>query len=448
MFQLNQLTFNLNQKHRLLIFGLGVTGYSILEWAMGLGWSAVVVDDQDSPPLLSRLKANYPDVIVDKTEQWASHLKGVDAIFVSPGISPKSDWVKAVKATGLPVMTDMDILAATCQSKIIAITGSNGKTTVSTMLASVLRASGKQVALVGNIGTPVLSALKQQTSPDIDYFIVEVSSFQLFWVNYFPVYCGVILNLYANHLDWHADFQCYWQSKRKIIEHSTVGIASDQLKQWSDLNSDPALSQIKHWISDCQSGHVDPSQMKWDDYYALESMQAVESIGHWLGCSDQAIETGLSLFEPWPYRCSRVYGQSLQGVWYNDAKSTNLAAAHFALVKLRQYHQKPVLWIAGGVSKQEDLSRMGKWHGLLARVVLFGRDAPLFLEALSPLVRKESLNVTVVKSLKEALSLTTFYIKPDDVVLFSPAAASFDQFRNFEHRGQTFNELCREISVS
>ena len=438
------------ERSRMVVLGLGMTGFSVVCWARKHAWNVVVVDSRVHPPVTSRLQHSHADVALYTPDQFT--VRQDDVVIISPGLPPHTDWVQAIVQQVSVVLTDMDIFCQAVKKPIVAITGSNGKTTVAKLVHACIEASGQSCTLVGNVGSPVLDALDND---EVDLYVVEMSSFQLHWMQSFNAKIAAILNLFPNHLDWHDDMQAYWAAKKRILDRAEYAVLADALKTYmhdavqdgksmrvssaNDHARDDAKQRIR-WIphaetmfeSDLRFYHELPCVTP----YLLQSFVSARVIAQALDIPDDAIRKAFLAFKPWPYRCQLESNATIQGIWYNDAKSSNLAAAAYALNHVWKVHQKTVYWIAGGVAKGEDLRRVSQFANRIKRAYVYGQDAGTFADAL----HECCVQVGCYHDLQQVIGALRLVVQDVDVVVFSPASASFDQFANFEHRGRCFSE--------
>ena len=429
-------------EYDIAILGLGITGFATAEYCVKRGDSVGITDDRERPPLYERLKKNYPNIKTSLGSFDYEMLAKSKRVVVSPGIEPNSDVVKWLIQQKKELISDIDLFLEQYTGKLIAVTGSNGKSTTVKMLHDLINVTGQSAHMVGNIGKPVLSYLTEQTSGSDDWVILEISSFQLHWTKKMRADIGVLLNIYPNHLDWHDNYEHYKRAKLSLLEKSSTVIMPEALKDLAVASN--IEHKVKGWIPSysClnESSLAIESRVIDALPYALhKSAIATWIISNVLGIEKYHCTRALEDFQPWPFRCQ--HETSSFGDWYNDAKSSNLAAARYAIESVSRNHGCKVIWIAGGVTKNEDFSQVPRWASkFISQAVIYGQDKENFLEALIG-----TCAVSPVESLDEAIRLVQKTMKKTDVVVYSPAAASFDQFENFQHRGQFFSEQLMSI---
>tara|TARA_B100001989_G_C24532861_1_gene462633 strand:- start:745 stop:2052 length:1308 start_codon:yes stop_codon:yes gene_type:complete len=420
-----------------VVLGLGVTGYAALEYCLHTGRSVAITDDRERPPLIDRLKKGLPHVPASIGAFDYDLLAKAEKVLVSPGIRPDSDVILWLKRHNKPIISDIDLFLEAYQGKILAVTGSNGKSTTVKMLHDLIKVSGHNAAMVGNIGKPVLSLLTEGALHEIDWVVLEISSFQLFWSQNIHFDIGVLLNIYPNHLDWHSSYREYRQTKMKLLEHSDVVVMPKVLEPLAKQHG--IFEKVRAWIPSYSC--LNESSLDIDNTIieALPYALHKSAIASWITSDVMQIEKyhrarALEEFKPWPFRCQHETND--YGNWYNDAKSSNLAAARYAIESVSRKYGCKVIWIAGGVTKNEEFALMSRWVSkFVSLAVIYGQDRQCFLDALIGVCP-----VSPVETLDDAIRLVVKTMRKSDVVVFSPAAASFDQFENFQHRGQFFSE--------
>lgn len=417
-----------------VIIGLGETGFATASYLQTQGLTVAVTDSRESPPLLARLKKAHPQIAVCLGGVNTEWLQQAEKIIVSPGICPhEPEMVKIVALFGDKIYSDIDIFLEKWTRPVIAITGSNGKSTVLKMLHDILNLDGKECMMIGNVGTPVLSLLEKAEKDQPLWAVMEISSFQLHWSKKIRCDYGAVINIYPNHLDWHNSLAEYVSAKLSLLAHSQHAFIDARSK---NAVAEHGLANEVHAIDyDVQpdaEGDFFPRNLK-------ENAQAATAIAKKIGIEQAVIKKALQAFQPWPYRCELTSQEA--GCWYNDAKSSNLAAARHALTSISQKHGKKVIWIAGGIAKNETFAALPGWAAeVVSHAICFGQDGRQFVEAL-----KGHCQVSPVDNLQEAVVLAKQVMQgKDDIVVFSPAAASFDQFKNYKHRGLCFNELVHD----
>ena len=351
-------------------------------------------------------------VVVDASlgnEDDLSLLDDVDVIVKSPGVPREAPLVLAAHERGIPVWSEVELgYRLLPGSKFVGVTGTNGKTTTTELLGAIFRAAGRDVAVAGNVGTPLTSVR------EADWVVCELSSFQLEDVHELACDVAVLLNLEPDHLDRHGSFAAYRDAKLRIFERARAKIVPRGL----------GLDGIEFAADDAL-----PAEPLIRGKHNRENAAAATAAARAAGIDDEAIAEGLRTFPGVPHRLELVAERD--GVRYvNDSKATNVAAA---LRALAAYSDEPVHLILGGSPKGEDFSPLAAAIGPNVRSVhLIGAEAPHLAEVIDG-----DLDETLERAVAHAVQRA----RPGDVVLLSPACASYDQFANFEERGETFRDL-------
>jgi UDP-N-acetylmuramoylalanine--D-glutamate ligase len=360
-------------------------------------------------------------VLVDRSlgnEHDLSLLDGADLLVKSPGIPGDAPLVAAARARGIPVWSEVELgyrLLADEGARLVGVTGTNGKTTTTELLGAIFRAAGREVSVAGNVGTPLTSIRYA------DWVVCELSSFQLEDVHQLACEVAVLLNLEPDHLDRHGSFEAYRDAKLRIFERARVGVVPRGLP----FDNSYRLATVIEFAADDEL----PAEPLLRGAHNRENAAAATAAARAAGVGDDAIAEGLRIFPGVPHRLELVAERD--GVRYvNDSKATNVSAA---LRALAAYADEPVHLILGGSSKGEDFAPLAAAIGPNVRSVhLIGDEA----ERLARTVGGHA-DTTLARAVEHATALA----EPGEVVLLSPACASFDQFENFEARGEAFREL-------
>jgi UDP-N-acetylmuramoylalanine--D-glutamate ligase len=427
-----------------LVLGLGDSGLSAARWIEHQGGHARVADTRASPP---RRKDFQGELHLGPFGRGL--LQGVDLVCVSPGLSLEEEIIRAAVAARIPVLGDIELFAWHNRQPVLAITGTNGKTTVTSLTGHLLRAGGVACEVAGNIAPPALQALQKTedsgTPPGI--WVLELSSYQLETTWSLAPTAAAMLNLTEDHLDRYAGLDDYGAAKARIF----MG-ARTQILNRDDPRS-MAMAQAGHKVVtfglDSPRGDdfgVAGNKLVRgrDEIVALEELAirgahnvanalAAAALASTLGISPEGLRTGLKGFKGLPHRLQLVAAR--RGVeWYDDSKGTNVGAT---VAALRGLGRKAVL-ILGGEGKGQDFSPLGPVvlaHA--SKVLLIGRDAPL----IAKVVQGETC-----RSLEEAVERAAQVAKPGEAVLLSPACASFDMFRDYRHRGDVFAAAVKALA--
>jgi len=441
--------------HRATVFGLGASGFSAVRYLAALGVEVEVQDSRDVAPFYSELTRQFPQVPVQLGQFTTPNLGRGDLAVVSPGISLSEPVIEKIRQQQVEIVGDIELFVRACRAPMLAITGSNGKTTVTTLVGQMLAAQGLHAPVAGNIGMPALDLL-EGAIPDV--VVLELSSFQLEATDSLKAKAAAILNLSPDHMDRYATVAQYLHAKQRILNGAITGIVSrdDPTLQSMEVSGaaeiisfglDAPLRAVDYGIA------ADPHGDDWivrgdvrilpvaslsmtgrhNVMNALAALALIESAGY---PANPAALAALSAFRGLPHRCELVLER--EGVlWINDSKGTNPGAAEAALVGL----DRPVVLIAGGQAKDADFSTLAQAIQRYARqVLLIGEDRVALAEAIG-----DRVPVTLADDLPQAVRLAARWAQSGDAVLFSPACASFDMFRDFAHRGEVFSDLVREM---
>lgn len=436
------------------IVGLGQTGLSVLRYFVAHNIPCVLCDSRAAPPGIETFKQNFSTVPAYFGDLPAEVLLTAEQIILSPGLARTTPIIAQALAQGIPVVGDIELFVQQAQAPIIAITGTNAKGTVTTMLGSILNAAGLQVLLGGNIGIPALDLLTQATP---DYYVLELSSFQLESTFSLQAAAATILNISDDHLDYHGTLTQYVAAKQRIYHgaQTTVACYDDP----HTYPTDPAqASQCQYFgvgaphatqtfgIVDgalrYRSTPIMPIQsLKVFGQHNAVNALAASALARNVGISWEAIRMGLENFSGLPHRCEYILSRA--GVdWYNDSKGTNVGATLAALAGLGPTVNGRIVLIAGGQAKNQDFSPLcALCNQYVKTLILFGQDAKQLQQALQESVPE----VILVKDLAEATQRAAAVSQSGDIVLLSPACASLDMFKDYAARGDQFKKLVLEI---
>ncbi|MGW8227576.1 MAG: UDP-N-acetylmuramoyl-L-alanine--D-glutamate ligase [Gammaproteobacteria bacterium] len=432
---------------RILIVGLGTTGLSCARFLTTQGAEIAITDSRANPPSLETLRSELPDVAVFVGGFDPSAFARADCLVVSPGVSLREPLIIEARARGAEILGDIEIFAHFAKAPVIAITGSNGKSTVTTLVAEMARESGLNTGMGGNIGTPALDLLAQE--PDL--YVLELSSFQLETTSSLEPAAAVILNISEDHMDRYSCLSDYTAAKVRIY-HGGGALVINQ----DDALVRATLAMVQHGRAVVRFGLEEPAdddfglcehdgetwlcrgsepllpeqELKIKGRHNTANALAALALGHVAGLSQSAMLRVLQRFTGLPHRCQWV--RERQGVvWYNDSKATNVGAA---LAAIEGIPALKLVLIAGGQGKGQDFSPMREAVSRHCRaVVLLGEDAPRLQQILA-----DAVPLIYVASLVEAVTTAAKLAQPGDAVLLSPACASFDMFKGYADRGEQF----------
>jgi UDP-N-acetylmuramoylalanine--D-glutamate ligase len=445
------MTKQVNDK-RALVVGLGLSGLSSARYLARHGYVVTVVDSRAQPPGLGALHAELPDVRVHTGGFDAALFRDPGLLVVSPGISPKEPVIAAAGTRGIEVVGDVELFARAARGPVVAITGANGKSTVTSLVGEMCREAGFDAAVGGNIGVPVLDLLR---APEPEVYVLELSSFQLETASSLNAHAATVLNITPDHMDRYATLAEYAAAKTRIFRGDGVMVlnADDPAvlamglpgRRTVRFGAGPPASDIDYglvshggetWLARGARQLLPASAVPLPGRHNLLNVLAAMALAETVHVPLDAMKRAVSRFHGLHHRTELVLEHD--GVrWIDDSKGTNVGATVAALNGM----DAPVILIAGGDGKGADFSELRAPVAKRARaVVLIGRDAALIgtaLAGVAPVVNAGDMHAAV----REAARLA----QPGDVVLLSPACASFDMFRNYEHRGQVFAQAVKEI---
>jgi UDP-N-acetylmuramoylalanine--D-glutamate ligase len=445
---------------RVLVVGLGKSGLSAAMFLRGQGSRVTVSDARSAMALAKEIPALLEaGIMVESGGHGLLTFRRQDLIVVSPGVPMDTPEVKQVVAFGLPVIGELELASRYLKGQVVAITGSNGKTTTTTLVGKIFKDSGLPTQVGGNIGLPVIDLVAQSTAETVN--VLEVSSFQLETVEEFHPRIAVILNITPDHLDRHGSFEKYVAAKERIFERQD---AKDALV----LNGDDRVVQMSaaraksevFWFSgtkavrrgafvrdgvivwvEKEGGVTEPvmpvSEVPLKGAHNIENVLAAVCVARLEKVSAESIRASVASFTAVEHRLELV--RKLNGVeFYNDSKATNVDATMKAVASF----PKGIHLVLGGKDKDSDYSLMAPLLKKRVKAVYtIGSAAEKIerqLHGVVKMVAAETMQVAVAEAAKAAVA--------GDVVLLSPACSSFDQFENYEHRGRVFRQLVNELN--
>ena len=434
---------------KILVLGLGDTGLSMVRWLVRQGAQVRAADSRTEPPHAARIRAQWPQVEIATGAFSDACFHGIDLIAISPGVP-----LASLPATAVPIVGDVELFAqalAPRRAKVIAITGANGKTTVTALCGAMCKQSGAHTVVAGNIGLPVLDALTaiEDGAPMPEIFVLELSSFQLETIMTLHADAATVLNVTQDHLDRYPDMAAYAAAKARIFAgdglqllnrddaYSRAMAAPGRNVASFGLNA-PAndaewgLTQINgaEWLAQGQKSLLSCREIPLTGRHNAANALAALALCRAIDLPMKPLLTALRGFQGLPHRVEKV--AEVGGViFYDDSKGTNVGATVAALNGMRE----AVVLIAGGEGKSQDFAPLKPACAAHARaVVLIGRDAAQIAAALDGC----GVPLLPARDMEEAVNLAFQASHAGDAVLLSPACASFDMFRNYEHRAQVF----------
>jgi UDP-N-acetylmuramoylalanine--D-glutamate ligase len=438
---------------KVLVVGLARTGIECARFLLNQGAKVSLSDlrsETDLKPEINTLKGLPIDYLLGGEEpRW---LEAVDLVVPSPGVPAENPLLHEACSRGIEILSEVELAYRFSRFPIVAITGTNGKSTTTTLVGLMLKANGTQVFIGGNIGAPLIGFV----GGDWEWGVVEISSFQLEWIEEFRPRVAVLLNLSEDHLDRYPDFAAYCRAKERIFENQTkkdVAILNrDDPLVWGMRQGRPART-ISFGFSEVDEGVFAKSEeIVWRDassverfplchvkiqgVHNVENMMAAIAAAKAIGIPAQIIQQTLEEFPGLEHRLEFVREQD--GVrYYNDSKGTNVGA----VVKSLASFSAPVILLAGGVDKGGDYGVLRDGvRKTVKRLVLFGAAKEMMAKALGALTE-----TVIVDDMEAAVRDAHQHARPGDVVLLSPACSSFDMFRNYAERGRVFRSLVQAL---
>ena len=438
-----------------LVIGAAKSGVAAANWLAAHDASVRLTDREASPALPYALDERVERAFgVDGLEV----LDGITQIVLSPGVPMTSPLLHEAAARGIEIIGEIELAWRNLRGTVIAVTGSNGKSTTTALIGEILRVAGRQPVVAGNIGEPLIASLDEERPRT---YVLELSSFQLESVDTFRANVALLLNVTPDHMDRYPNFDAYAAAKYRIFRNQQSGDtaitnASERREAQRDTN-------VRHWrfTADVERASAHPFTGAWFDgrdlvtnvgseerriprsMLKLQGQANVENaLAAWLaaravGVDDVDVQIAFGTFAGLPHRMVLV--RELDGVrWINDSKGTNVDAT---LKSLEGFGDSSVILILGGKDKAGEFERMRDLVSAKARAVLtIGAAADRIAEGL-----KGASEIVPAGDMQHAIEWARAHARPGQTVLLSPACASFDQYRNFEHRGEHFEQLVRGL---
>jgi UDP-N-acetylmuramoylalanine--D-glutamate ligase len=437
--------------NRTLIVGLGATGLAVARYLAARHESALVIDSRAAPPKLRELRESHPETPIVLESLDARWLEGIDRIVLSPGLAADIPLIAAARARGIPVLSEIELFARAAQAPVIAVTGSNGKSTVVTLTAEILAAQGFRAPCGGNLGPPALELL---TEREADAYVLEISSFQMETTVSLRPLAAAVLNVSADHLDRHGSVERYAELKEAVLAHAATAVVN-----WDDPRVramaarhakvvpfsvheplERGLSVVTRlgarWLAKDRQPLIPAAELAL--HGTLGEANSLAALGL---CAALDGELGPALgvlrtFAGLPHRCRKV--SEHRGVTYvDDSKGTNVGATVAAL----QGIAGPVVLIAGGIGKGASFVPLTELpSGRLRAAVLIGQAASELETTLS-----ETCPTYRARTMADAVQRAASIALPGDTVLLSPACASQDMFADYRERGDVFARAVLEL---
>jgi UDP-N-acetylmuramoylalanine--D-glutamate ligase len=423
---------------RYAVLGLARSGMATVEALLASGAEVTAWDRREGPrdQLAGRVTIADPLVI---------DLAGFDGVVVTPGVPLNTHPIVAkAREAGVPVIGDIELFALARPTlpahKVVGITGTNGKSTTTALIHHILETAGVPAEMGGNIGLPILG---QDPLPEGGVYVLELSSYQLDLTFSLDCDVAVLLNVTPDHLDRYDSFEAYRASKIRLFAMQSdphVAVISFEREEWKDVRSARNGDGFLADYINTPVGRILCDFKCWPTLQGPHNMQNAEAAVvacHHLGLDHAVMQAGLRSYPGLPHRMERV-GEHNGVLFINDSKATNPASTAPALGAYPRVH-----WICGGLPKSDDLDECAPYFGHVVAAYTIGEAGPRFAEILEPVMHVERCEM-----LCEATRRAIAAARPGEVVLFSPACASFDQFRDYEMRGDSFRKLVAELTGS
>ncbi|MDB9822722.1 UDP-N-acetylmuramoyl-L-alanine--D-glutamate ligase [Deltaproteobacteria bacterium] len=446
-------------KKKILVVGLGKSGLSASRWLIGKG-AYVTIGDIKSPSELEGELYREALELGAKLETGEHRLETFvdsDLIIVSPGVPLDAGPLRAAAERGIPVIGEMELAVRLFDTPVVAVTGTNGKTTAVSMLELMISESGASLFVGGNIGTPLMDYVAGNR--DADYVLVEVSSFQLDAMEQFRPLVSLLLNVSPDHLERYADYEAYVRSKLKIFQNQGPGhyaVLNDDDERLSSFRPGGGVSVLRYGIEERDGRNAfldgkrliarlpekeefsfDMDKFRLPGRHNIENLMGVVLVGLALGIKPDVMEGSIIKYKGLPHRIELV--GSVRGIdFYDDSKATNVDAASKSVCSF----EKPLILIAGGRHKGGDYAPLvSAAKGRVRKVILLGESRHLMARSFEGIIP-----FNLADTMKEAVSQAVLAAKANDVVLLAPACSSFDMFSDYAHRGRIFREEVKGLS--
>lgn len=436
---------------RTLVVGLGKTGVAVARFLAARGAEVAVTDSREHPPGLAALREAVPGAAVFTGGYSEQALASAEQLVLSPGVAMSTAFVKQARTRGLPVLGDIELFARHAHAPVVGVTGSNGKSTVTTLVGLMAERAHVDARVGGNLGRPALDLLGC-TEPAL--YVLELSSFQLETTDSLRCLAATVLNVSPDHLDRYATLDDYAAAKARIFQGCGTAVINREdarvcamltpqqaqlsfgLEAPRDANYGVVSDTGERWLARGSERLLRVSELQIRGNHNVANALAALALAEIAGLPRAAMLTALRDFRGLPHRMEFV--AVVGGVtWYNDSKATNVGATLAAVSGL----SRPMVLIAGGDGKHQDFAPLAAaLPGKARAVVLLGQDAAA-IEA----VIGARLPVVCVKDMDTAVETAARLAQPGDLVLLSPACSSLDMFDNFEHRGRVFARAVRRL---
>lgn len=441
---------------KIVVLGVGKTGIATAKFLGKQGAQVAVTDEKPFDAWGADFESITGEKWLEKGNYHTGILDGASMVIPSPGVPPKNLILNAAIGKKIPIISEIELAHHFFKTPIIAVTGTNGKTTTTTLLGEILKGAGKKIFVGGNIGNPLIEYAQSETSDE--YVVAEISSFQLQWVDKFHPFISILLNITSDHTDYHSSFAEYVKIKSRIFANQTendfaIMNADDgpqkeltknirariihfsskrELSEGIYLEKDRIICRIAKFSQESYP----VSMIKIPGLHNVENVMAAIAAARLCGVDRQKVESCVSEFHGLPHRIEFA-GEKNSIKFYDDSKGTNVGAVARALETFSQ----PVILLLGGRDKEGDFETLQSIiPGKTKRVILFGEAK----ERIASLIGN-SVEKIKTQKLIDAVEVAYKSAQPGDIVLLSPGCASFDEFRDYKERGDIFKQAVRNL---
>ena len=439
------------------VIGAGRSGIAIAQLANYLGSKVYISDSSSSNLVKQNLESLKSISIESEIDGYTDRIFDTDLMIISPGVAADAKVVLETIDRGIKIIGEIEFASLFTNSPIIGITGSNGKSTTVHALAEMCQTDKVHGVLAGNVGLAFSGrVLDELQNPDSNrVYILEISSFQMEFIEHFHPFISIFLNVSPDHLDRHKTFDNYLNAKLRLAENQTEGDfiiynSDDQLLIRALKDHEAKKITFSPKYSETGFYNVNNSNIINKEYATLTQLEniglpgqhniynllAAASGAHCLGIQDAKIAKVMQSFKGIPHRLEHI--TKLNGTEYiNDSKATNIDAVKVAI----ESYEKPINLILGGLAKGNDFSELIIFKNKIKHIIAYGNARKMINKELSP-----TFDVSIIESLQDAVNHSSQVAKSGEIVLLSPGCASFDQFKNFEDRGIKFTKWVKELA--
>jgi UDP-N-acetylmuramoylalanine--D-glutamate ligase len=444
------------QRKKIIVIGMGKTGIASAQFLGGRGAHVVVTDAKPLEQWPVEFKRIAGEKWLETGDYQPSVVADADLVIPSPGVPPRNALLQEALRRHIPVVSEIELAYRFIDKPIIAVTGTNGKTTTTTLLGEIMNAAGKQTWVGGNIGNPLITFAQSQKPAD--YVVAEISSFQLQYIETFRPFVAVLLNITSDHTDYHGSFAGYVNVKSRIFANqrqTDLAVISAEVVERKEI-ADAIRSRVIRFSSrdilpegifvqgedivfklpGTEAERYSLGMINLPGAHNQENVMAAIAAARLCGCSQDIIASVIRSFRGLPHRIEFV-AEKNSVKFYDDSKGTNVGSVQRALETFSQ----PIILLLGGRDKEGDFESLKPLlAGKVKKVVLFG-EARERIESLIgrdvPIMKESRMKDAVLRAYREA--------QPGDVVLLSPGCASFDEFADYKERGNYFKDLVRSL---